>query len=88
MRETQLKNGRGRSWARVIVFAVVFTLCVFTLAYAVFYRMMDALIAQPLEAVVDWIGGIEVEDHGGDYRITLPPTEDTARQGHNWLLPD
>ncbi|WJS84239.1 hypothetical protein [Paracoccus sp. TOH] len=79
MRETQIKNERGGSWARVLVFAAAFTLCAFALAFAVFYRTVDALIAQPLEAIVDWIGRIEVEDHGGDYRITLPPTEDAAR---------
>ncbi|MDK8874079.1 hypothetical protein [Paracoccus sp. SSJ] len=79
MRETQIKNERGWSLARALAFAAAFALCAFVLAFALFYRTVDALIAQPLEAIGDWIGRIEVEDHGGDYRITLPPIEGTAR---------
>jgi hypothetical protein len=61
---------------KILIIAAALALGLFGLAYACFYWTVNALIVQPLEQAGDWIGKIEVKDHGGDISITLPPTED------------
>lgn len=73
------KNKLSRSLARGLLLAATLTLCLFVLAYGLFSWAVDTFIGRPIEAAGEWIGEIEIQDRGGDYRITLPSTEDEAR---------
>lgn len=75
MRKSGIKNKPSGSRGKVIAAIAVALLCVFALFYAIFARMVTTTIEQPLEAVTGWIGKVEVDDHGGDYRTTVPPAE-------------
>lgn len=65
-------NDRRGRWIKIAVFAGVIAFGAAALAWGAFYWAMQALIEQPINTLADWIGRIEITDHGGDYTITLP----------------
>lgn len=79
MKKGGIKSEGRRAWAKAIVFTAVGALCILALLYAIFSQMVGTVFVQPLGELVGWVSEIDVEDHGGDYRVTLPPSNDTAQ---------
>lgn len=75
MTEMRDNNRRGPSLAKALTFIAALMLCLFALAYFLFFMAIETVIVQPLEDFGQWIDSIEAEDHGGDDRITLPPVD-------------
>lgn len=73
MTEVQPPKQRWRRWGRIILLSTALALCLVAFAVVLFHQAVDYFFARPIETIGDWIGRIEFEDRGGDYRITIPP---------------